>query len=500
MKKSLRKVSLLKLATAIVLASTSLGVLAANLDGPDAEATIGAGDTGTFWVLTNGATLNVTTGGRTQRLEADASFLILTGANVAPLSYVPALRLDNGSNARIVNSHLETSFSVGLLAYGGSVVDMTGGSIVVQNNTAAGIYGTSTASFDNVFIDAYSGIQVSDSATLNYNNGTIAAYGNGVGEAYGISSIYPGATINVGNSGITAKDVGIKSYGTLNVSGSRITATEGTGLFVGTGGNATVLNSEMTGGKLGVDARGNASFVNSRITATNGAGAGVFFGNVGFSSSVVTGTTDGIVTEGNYTLDVAGSHVEGQGGAAIRLTIPGVGNYTGNITVRDGAQLVGSNGNLLEVEAGTTNFTADNISLKGDIVADDAATANIILQNNASLTGQLTGVESLSVTSGGRWKMIADSGLNSLALDGGAVESSDGSGSEFHTLTLGSLSGNGTFVMGTNLSVPEGEKLVVTDAGGAQGDHMLHVRNTGAEPTVENALTVVETNGGETSA
>src|SRR5690606_38054967 len=115
---------------------------------------------------------------------------------------------------------------------------------------------------------------------------------------------------------------------------------------------------------------------------------------------------------------------------------------------------------------------------------------------NASLKGKLSGVGNLTLNSGGTWKMVADGGVTNLAMNGGVVEISDGSGDAFHTLTVGTLSGTGTFAAGTHLGVAEGDKLVVTEAGGANGDFTLRITNSGAEPTVENALTVVETNGG----
>ncbi|MGE9527577.1 pertactin-like passenger domain-containing protein, partial [Escherichia coli] len=64
------------------------------------------------------------------------------------------------------------------------------------------------------------------------------------------------------------------------------------------------------------------------------------------------------------------------------------------------------------------------------------------------------------------------------------------------SLTLGSLSGSGTFRMNTDIASHTGDMLNV--AGNASGNFVLDIKNTGLEPVSAGApLQVVQTGGGD---
>ncbi|HEX8592239.1 MAG TPA: autotransporter outer membrane beta-barrel domain-containing protein [Pseudomonas sp.] len=196
-------------------------------------------------------------------------------------------------------------------------------------------------------------------------------------------------------------------------------------------------------------------------------------------------------------LKVDNSLLESLDGATLKVdnALGFPADYTANIYLKNNAELISGNGNLLEVEDGSTaNFKVEDSRLNGNLVADDTSHLNVTLQNNAQLTGDIVNSNTLAITSGAAWQMVGDSNVKSLAMDGGRVSFGEGA---FKTLTLGGLSGSGTFDMRINLDQHAGDLLKVN--GLASGSHTLNVQNTGVElvtPEVE-PLLVVNTEGGD---
>ncbi|KVU18679.1 autotransporter outer membrane beta-barrel domain-containing protein [Burkholderia ubonensis] len=167
-----------------------------------------------------------------------------------------------------------------------------------------------------------------------------------------------------------------------------------------------------------------------------------------------------------------------------------------DIALRNGTQVIAGNGTLLEVTgASHADLTVDHSTLAGDIVADSTSSANVTLQNQARLTGQLTNVANLSVNSNAVWNMVGDATMSNVSLGGGTINlSQDGAG--FHRLDIGSLTGSGTFGMRVDLADLQGDFLNVSSA--ASGTHDLAIRNTGVEPAKgADPLQVVQTAGGD---
>lgn len=195
------------------------------------------------------------------------------------------------------------------------------------------------------------------------------------------------------------------------------------------------------------------------------------------------------------SLVVDHSSVQGINGSAILVEemIPATTpTGTANILVSNGSTITGGNGTLLEVRGqNTANLTVDNSQLSGNVVASGQSTVNVTLQHSANLTGQLANVARLEVDSGATWHMPGDAYLPKVAMQGGNIDFGGGSG--YRTLTLGSLSGSGTFAMRTDIAAGQGDLLDVQ--GDATGNHRLYIRNSGAEVD-EASLRVVHTGGG----
>ncbi len=301
---------------------------------------------------------------------------------------------------------------------------------------------------------------------------------------------------------------------TLEVSGSLVTYTGSSiALYVGEGSKGVISDSKVVGIglALSVNKGSELAIVNTAVEAGGavdihtGWGLGIFGSKVEVSAgSRIEGLANGIhvslptadevdfVT--NY-LSISDSHVESYTESAIKVAgLYGLG-VVANIDVLGNSTIVGGNGNLLEVIGDSTaNFSVDNSTLNGNLVADTTSTLNVTLQRNALLTGNIINSNTLAINSGASWTLADSNQVKSLAMRGGRVSFGEGA---HKTLTLGELSGRGTFDMRVNLDERQGDLLRVE--GQASGSHGLRVKNTGVEvvdPDMQRLL-LVDTDGGD---
>ncbi|UVJ43112.1 autotransporter outer membrane beta-barrel domain-containing protein [Pseudomonas sp. LS1212] len=358
------------------------------------------------------------------------------------------------------------------------------------------------------------------------NGGTLNAQGASTQDI----EVTTGSTLNLAGGAVSASALaGIRlSNSQANLSGTRVTNTAGGGLFAArvisttTGSTAVVSNSTISGSTVGASA---SAYSQIRLTDSHifGTGAGsngvnILGGRVTASGGSITGAQQGILmrrdtsaSDQGAVLSLDNTTVVGQNGAAI-LVNDGV---TAEIAVLNGTTLTGNNGNVLEVagaatatfrvnnaaltgniqvaDASTANLTLDQATLTGDVIAAPGSTANVVLSNQSILTGRMDNVTSLAINSEATWVLTGDNELNSLALNGGRV--SFGDPQAFYTLNVGSLSGNGTFVMASNFATGESDRLNVT--GTATGNHGLLISSSGTEPAAVERMRVVQTGGGD---
>ena len=227
------------------------------------------------------------------------------------------------------------------------------------------------------------------------------------------------------------------------------------------GSKATVTGSNITGGGAGVvvGSLGELTLIDTNVVATNpnGTGLQLGYGSVSATGGTIRGDGRGILflpTQNNLgkpgSLVLDGTDVIGDTGSAIVVADLGLAPILATIDVKNGATLTGGNGKILEVNGlSTVNMTVDNSDLVGDVFADTGATANLTLQNHATLTGQLNNVNNLAINSEARWVMVGDGTVTNLELNGGAVQF--GNPGDFYKLTVSTLSGTGgTFSMGND--------------------------------------------------
>lgn len=346
-------------------------------------------------------------------------------------------------------------------------------------------------------------IDLSDS-TLNMNSGS---------SSNAIRAIL-GSTVNINSAQVSSNNPIAGAVRLENskavINNSTVINSAGLGLQafgrVGatTGSTAYVTNSLITGAVGGAEATSGSqlNFINTRVL---GLGAGSFgvslqAASLSASQSTIAGQNNGIsivrgrgdVLDSNVVLDQ--THVEGVTGSAISVRGGANGGPVANIDVLNGSTLTGGNGNLLSVMGGgSANMNVDNSQLKGNVVVESGSTAHLNLQNNAVLTGQLENVSSLNVGNTAAWEMTGDSQVGALNMAGGTVKM--GGTDEFYRLNLETLSGDGTFVMGTDFA--QGKTDFINVTGEATGNHNLRLQASGAEPLNPDQIQVVHTGGGD---
>lgn len=129
----------------------------------------------------------------------------------------------------------------------------------------------------------------------------------------------------------------------------------------------------------------------------------------------------------------------------------------------------------------------------------------LTLDNSTILTGRIigdrTGVGDVVIKGSSVWHLESDSTVSTLTMDNGTVDFLPSPTTSLKpdfqavSLSLGSLSGSGTFRMNTDIASHTGDMLKV--AGNASGNFLLDIQNTGREPVSAGIpLRVVQTGGG----
>ncbi|WP_095050889.1 autotransporter outer membrane beta-barrel domain-containing protein [Pseudomonas sp. Irchel s3h9] len=266
--------------------------------------------------------------------------------------------------------------------------------------------------------------------------------------------------------------------------------------------------------------------------SANGYGLRLASGDVFAQGGSIVGGMNGILLSGDNFIDRAntlvldGTRVSGGSGAAIAVDSAGRSIVT-NVHVRNGADLVSGNGNLLEVgNGGLVNLTVDNSALTGNVEIANGASANITLQNDSSLSGNLHNAAavnvnnrsflkgdivndvpggasvvidsasvvqgniynstSVDVNNGAQWKMTGNNLVSKLHLNGGTVDLTGGDA--FNRVDIVNLSGTGVFAMRADLAADESDFLNVS--GTATGSHQLLIAASANDPASGNPLKI----------
>ncbi|MDU8362605.1 autotransporter outer membrane beta-barrel domain-containing protein [Pseudomonas syringae group sp. J309-1] len=480
-----------------------------------------------FWTLQT-ATLNVLPGAQTLSIGADnGSTVNVSGATVTPVAgngNVIGVRL-NSSTATILNSTINATAGMGL--------------------TVANLAGApSTATVTDSVINGFGrGVNVAYGGLATLVNTQVSGSGSGGGltdNGYGLvlfggnATVESGSTVTGSNRGVLViNDGGTFPTPTLILDNSTVTGTAGSAIFVDslsipatpsiTVRNGTVLNARnatiLQVGEQGGTAGSSISTLDFIVDSSTLIGnVQVFNNNIADIDLRNNSSLTGNLTDIN-SLDMNASAVTGNlsvpAGSTVPVTMAANSTYTGTMSnigslAIDSSSFTGAvvegSGSVASVSlSNQSTFTGQlsNIGrlnlnqsqMTGDIVQDAATPAAINLSNNSTLTGTVSNAQSMNMDSTSRWNMVNDSSVGSLALNGGTVNLR-GANAGFRVLTLGALSGAGTFAIGTDLAGHLSDLINVT--GSATGSHTLAVQNTGVDPIQEDhAQQVVHTGSGD---
>ncbi|MFZ5959065.1 autotransporter outer membrane beta-barrel domain-containing protein [Pseudomonas knackmussii] len=355
----------------------------------------------------------------------------------------------------------------------GSTASAENGQLLdVQGGSASMLVDASTANTDlNVIDGTHVDVQLQNGAQLN---GEMTVTG---GEAS--LAIVNGGSVNNASGNLIDVQGGSAQVviDSSSVNGNILAGGESTDVFVQ---NGAQLDGHMTV----TDGDASLAILNgSSITNANGP-----------LLDVLGGTVQMIVDNSNVSGEVLAE------GGSTDVYVQNGAQFDGHLTVTggEGSLIVSSGANanagspLLDVQGGSGELIVDNATATGDVIASGAGTASVTLENFGVFTGQLENVSQLNVNNGGTWNMVGDARVENVAMQGGTIDF--GGGSAYRTLTLGSLSGNGSFAMNTDIAGKTGDLLNVE--GQATGDYQLRFKNTGAE-VEEGSLQVVHTGGGD---
>lgn len=259
----------------------------------------------------------------------------------------------------------------------------------------------------------------------------------------------------------------------LVVTDARLAASQiQTTQFTASGGEVTVENSVIIN---------DHSLYDVAVVFSNTDGA--------FIGSTIKGVQSGIHLDGKNNVSLDRSSVWAVKGPALLAN-----TGTQHILLKNGSTAGSETGELLTAKKDSDVSLSLNASrAAGTVRAEDSAVVDVALANGSHLSGAMINVNSLSLDNTSLYEMTANSDINALALAGGTVKFA--AGEEYGTLTLGTLSGNGHFMMNVDTARWQGDLLDIT--GNASGKHILHLAATGREAASSDALALVRTNGGD---
>lgn len=465
-----------------------------NANGVNLTATDGQG------VRVNSATLTFSNGS----INAKGDGILLSSLYQTP-----------GGVAHVSNSDIVSQNGYGININGeGSAADLNNVRITTQGNYGSGLWlpsNNSRADLKNSSIETFgaAGVGIDNRAgKVSMDGGGITTHGNSSHALYASAdtSNSPGAEFDV--TGVQIETFGIGSVGALaRMSGAKISVSDSRivthgdsayGLFAsGRGASVALIDSDLL--TEGASAYGLAISNNatSRLQGSNLKTSGAqAHGIVSFATGA------GVVND----VEINASQIETQDGVGILVNGGGLNSRFTDSRLQ--ARSAGEPGIALWITdradgvlAGNVQLDAVRSTLVGDVVVD-GGTLQLSLSDHSALQGAIQDNQQsarLSIDDSSVWTLSGDSTLSQLH-NAGVVEFADpGVAGAFKQLRVaGDLSGDGYYIMNTDLGQGSGDRLRV--GGQVTGQNQILVRNSGAEPGASGQrLTLVESAGGSGS-
>ena len=433
------------------------------------------------WVVSEGGTLTVNNataltiasqnanvvfnGGQSRRIDANTSSLNMTGATVNSAAGRGAIQLLN-SNATINNSTITSTNSFGLL---------------LGRNINTPASSSATVSGNSVITGVTGGVNAVGFAVLNLTDSTVVGTG---ATSYGVQ--LGGATLSATGSTITGAKDGLQivtdsegvNASTVTLDNTRVNGGTGSAIVLGSSARAgTVANINVSGNSELIGGDGSVLKAINRSTANFNVDGSTLAGDV----NAETGSTVALLMQNGATLNgnlqnVTRSRFDT--GATLNGNVEAVAGTAATVSLDNGSAI---NGNVDNVASLSLN---NGSTLTGNVTSD--ANGSVLLDNSSVLTGQINNSANLTINNAARWVMTDDSTVQQLGMNNGVVQM--GTNEQFQRLNVGNLTGNGTFVMGTDLGTGSTDFLNVT--GTASGQHQLLVSATGTTPVTAEPVQV----------
>ncbi|KZN20384.1 autotransporter outer membrane beta-barrel domain-containing protein [Pseudomonas fluorescens] len=413
-------------------------------------------------------------GGQSQRIDANTSALNLSRATVNSATGRGAMQLID-SSATIDNSSITSTNSFGLLLGRNVNTPASSSATVKGRSTITGLVG---------------GANAVGFAVLNVEDSIIQGTG---ANSYGVQ--LGGATLSATGSTITGAQDGLQimtdtvgvNASTVTLNNTRVTGGTGSAIVLGSSGSAgTVATINVNGNSELVGGNGSVLQAINRSTANFNVNGSTLTGDV----VAETGSTVALLMQNAATLNGNLQNVTQSGfdtGSTLNGNVQAVAGTAATVSLANGSAI---NGNVENVSSLSLN---NGSSMTGDVITD--TNGSVLLDNGSVLTGQINNSGNLNINNAAQWVMTADSNVQRLALNGGVVQM--GTNEQFQQLNVGDLSGNGTFVMGTDLGNGNTDFLNVT--GNASGQHQLQISATGTNPVTAEAVKVGNIAAGDAS-
>jgi len=342
-------------------------------------------------------------------------------------------------NASSTDQSSQYGLNAAILVASAGNVAITSGSITTNASGANGLFATGTNSKITMTggtiitsAEASHGVDVTYGGTIILNNVNVTTAGAGASAA--LSTDFGGGTVTV--TGGTVKTAGLKSpaiysTGTVTVTGATLTASGGPGGVID-GANSIVLN-------------------NTPVTGSN---YGIYVHHTAPSNG--TATANVTVTGGSLTA------TNGDAFGALSES----GSQTVAITVKGGATVSASTGNLVNATSSSTvTLTADGETLTGNLVADSTSSVAVKLQNSTTFTGAAATNTAVTIDATSAWNVSAPSTLVTLSSAGKITVSSLSSPLTVSgTATLG-----GTLAVNLGSTTPAAGTYSLLTAGAVSG-------------------------------
>ena len=364
------------------------------------------------------------------------------------------MRLENGGNLSVLNGHQATNTTIN----SGGLQYVSGGGSATNTTVNGG---------------GHQSVYISGSvAETNINSGGMLQVEGG-GSASQVTQNSGGALVTNTSSVVN----GTNDKGSFSIIGGRAT-----NMLLENGGYLTVLDSHQ--------ASDTEVGSNGTLDVHNG---GVLRGTtILLDKSILTG--DVVTNEGTL-------YFFNNSNATFANILTGTGNLIqeGGSTLFSG--LLSQDGGILLKSGGAMTMNA--LTAKANLTTQPGTI--LTLDNSTILTGRIigdrTGVGDVVIKGSSVWHLESDSTVSTLTMDNGTVDFLPSPTTSLKpdfqavSLSLGSLSGSGTFRMNTDIASHTGDMLKV--AGNASGNFLLDIQNTGREPVSAGIpLRVVQTGGG----